>query len=60
MTEVRDNREGQKNSPKGKNEQQGAVVAGDKKGALEHGHGRNSQTTDGAREDSRGESAGKG
>ena len=39
-TEVRDNKQGQKNSPKGKNESRGAAD-GKKQGALLHGHGKN-------------------
>lgn len=39
-TEVRDNKQGQKNSPKGKDESQGATD-GKKQGALLHGHGKN-------------------
>ncbi len=44
-TEVRDNREGQKNSPKGPDAQQGND-SDRKKGALEHGHGKNQSTAD--------------
>lgn len=44
-TEVRDNREGQKNSPKGPDAEQGSTGGG-KQGALEHGHGKNESTAD--------------
>ncbi len=42
-TEVRDNKQGQKNSPRGNNEQD-AGPDDRKKGALEHGHGKNQST----------------
>lgn len=51
MTEVRDDKQGLKNSPKGENKQQGASNDEAKKGALEHGHGKNRSTEGEARSD---------
>lgn len=39
-TEVRDNKQGQKNTPKGQDDSSGSAN-GSKQGALHHGHGKN-------------------
>ena len=51
-TEVRDNKQGQKNSPKRSDGAQGAAD-GKKQGALSHGHGKNQPMTQDAGSDSK-------
>jgi len=58
-TEVRDNKQGQKNSPKGGKESQGAAD-GKKQGALLRGHGKNQPMSQDAGSDSKSQKSNSG